>query len=121
MSSAASAGRMNPALMSAMVSAAHPRTNRRCVGYRAASLAALNGTVVPNRKQNADPAWPRPDNVATGTSTAGVRTPPSTLPLAPVTKDGGDVDVFTFRSGGAGGGGPGLRPRSHPNGGAPRT
>src|SRR5215469_2665456 len=115
MSSLASAGRMNPALSSALVSAAHFRAKRRCVGYRAASLAELNGTVVPNRKQNADPDWPRPDKVATGTSTAGVRMPPSTLPLASVTKDGGDVDVFTCRSGGAGGACPVLTHRFSQN------
>src|SRR5258708_34126882 len=86
-----------------MVSAALPGRTRRCVGSKAASWAAVHGAVVPNRKQDADPGWPRPDKVATGTSTAGVRTPPSTLPLASVTKDGGEVDVFTFRSGGAGG------------------
>src|SRR5216683_3972221 len=111
MSSAASAGRMYPALVSARVAVAHRAANLVWVGYRAASLAALNGTVVPNRKQNEDPDWPRPDKVATGTSTAGVRTPPSTLPLASVTKDGGDVDVFTFRSGGAGGACPVLTHR----------
>ena len=49
--------------------------------------------------------------MATGTSTAGVRTPPSTLPLASVTKVGGDVEVFTFSRGGAGGACPVLTHR----------
>src|SRR5215469_5687457 len=81
----------------------------------AASLAALNGTVVPNRKQNEDPDWPRPDRVATGTSTAGVRMPPSTLPLASSTKDGGVLEVFTCRRGARGGACPVLTHRFSQN------
>src|SRR5262249_49384345 len=91
----ASAGRMNPRAASAIVSNAHRATNRACKGHRAASFGALNGRGVPNRKQTDVPAGPRPDRVAAGTSTAGVRTPPSTLPLASSTNDGGVLPVFT--------------------------
>src|SRR5216683_7385718 len=104
MSSAASAGRMYPALVSARVAVAHRAANLVWVGYRAANLAALNGTVVPNRKQNEDPDWPRPETVATGTSTAGVRTPPLTLPLASRTNEGVAPDVLTCRRGAVAGG-----------------
>src|SRR5450756_110350 len=103
MSSRASAGRMNPPATPAIVSAAHRVTNAAWVGYNAASFAAPKGVVVPNRKQNDVPDWPRPDKVATGASTAGVRTPPSTLPLASRTKAGAEPDSVTWRRGAAGG------------------
>src|SRR5260370_39759029 len=96
-SSAASAGRMNPAATSAAVWTAHRATNCAWVGYSAANLWALNGVVVPNRKQNDDPDWPRPDRVATGTSTAGVATPPLTFALASRTNEGAEPDVVTCR------------------------
>ena len=41
----------------------------------------MYGVVVPNSAQNCWPVWPKPLSRATGTSTAGVRTPPSTLPV----------------------------------------
>src|SRR5712691_7600223 len=96
---------------SAAVLTAHRATNCAWVGYSAASFGALNGVVVPNRKQNNDPDWPRPDRVATGTSTASVRTPPLTLPLASRTNEGTEPDVVTCRRAALAGGTPAVTQR----------
>ena len=76
------------------------RTRMR--GIQRGELGAVNGIVVPNRKQNDDPDWPRPDKVATGTSTAGVRTPPLTFPLASRTNAGAEAVVTCSRAAWAG-------------------
>ena len=51
-------------------------------GYSADSAASSKGSVRPNSKANTSPVWPRPENTAVGTSTHGVRMPPSALPCA---------------------------------------
>src|ERR1700722_8651514 len=52
------------------------------VPYRLTSICELNGVVEPKSEQMVEvPAGAAPLNVETGTSTAGVRTPPITLPF----------------------------------------
>src|SRR4029453_2032608 len=55
--------------------------NDSWVGYSAGSVASLNSVVVPKRRQRIEPPC-SPVNAAIGTSTWGVRMPPSALPLA---------------------------------------
>ena len=111
----ASAGSRYPCVTSAAVAASHFFTNAPCVGYRSASLVALNGTVVPKIPQRAcpetalvlapalpcaggGPGWPTPESLATGAATCGDRIPPSALPLASWRKAWGFFG-FTSRRG----------------------
>src|SRR5262249_22130851 len=106
-SGARSWGRAKPDLMVASAAAVNLRRYSARDGYSWASRSAVNGLAEPSSRQIVDGFGPgAPDSAATGTSTGGVRMPPSAMPSAVRLITGVTLPGVTSIRGAIFGGGP---------------